>query len=79
MFFPYKDDNPRIVYPFVTYAIIALNLIVFLYQMRLNFIASQEFTLTFGLIPATLTNFPRGEITVAYAQYLAKPLIQELV
>lgn len=71
MFFPYKDDNPRIVYPFVTYAIIALNLLVFLYQLSLDFIASQEFTLTFGLIPATLTNIPRGEITATYAQFLS--------
>ncbi len=72
MFFPYKDDNPRIVVPFVTYAIIALNLVVFFYQMGLNFAAGQEFTLSFGLIPATFTNLPRGEITIAYAQYLSE-------
>lgn len=71
MFFPYKDDNPRIVYPFVTYAIIALNLVVFLYQLSLDFVASQEFTLTFGLIPATLTNIPFSEITATYAQFLS--------
>ncbi|MEE8479402.1 MAG: rhomboid family intramembrane serine protease, partial [Candidatus Neomarinimicrobiota bacterium] len=72
MFFPYKDDNPRIVVPFVTYAIIALNLIVFFYQIGLSFTAGQEFTLSFGLIPATFTNLPRGEITLAYAQYLSE-------
>lgn len=71
MFFPYKDDNPRIVVPFVTYAIIALNLIVFFYQMGLAFTAGQEFTLSFGLIPATFTNLPRGEITSAFTQYLS--------
>ncbi|MEE8341468.1 MAG: rhomboid family intramembrane serine protease [Candidatus Neomarinimicrobiota bacterium] len=71
MFFPYKDDNPRIVVPFVTYAIIALNLVVFFYQMGLGFIAEHEFTLSFGLIPATFTNLPRGEITIAFAQYLS--------
>jgi len=70
MFFPYKDDNPRRLVPFVTYIIIALNLVVFFYQIGLDFIASQEFTLSFGLIPATLTNLPRSEITIAYAQYL---------
>jgi membrane associated rhomboid family serine protease len=70
MFFPYKDDNPRIVVPFVTYGIIALNLVVFFYQMGLAFTAGQEFTLSFGLIPATFTDLPRGEITSAYAQYL---------
>jgi len=72
MFFPYKDDNPRLVVPFVTYTIIALNLIVFFYQMGLDFAAGQEFTLSFGLIPATFTDFPRSEITFAYAQYLSE-------
>ncbi|MBU0529204.1 rhomboid family intramembrane serine protease, partial [bacterium] len=72
MFFPYKDDNPRLVVPFVSYAIIALNLIVFFYQMGLDFAASHEFTLSFGLIPAVFTDLPRGDITIAYAQYLSE-------
>ena len=72
MFFPYKDDNPRVVVPFVTYAIIAANLIVFIYQMGLSFTAGQEFTLSFGLIPATFTDLPSSEITLAYAQYLSE-------
>ncbi len=72
MFFPYKDDNPRIVIPYVSYVIIAFNIIVFLYQIGLDFIASQEFTLSFGLIPATFTNIPRAEITATYAQYLSE-------
>ena len=32
MFFPYKDDNPRIPFPFVTYTIIGINSLVFIYQ-----------------------------------------------
>ena len=32
MFFPYKDDNPRILFPFVTYTIIGINSLVFIYQ-----------------------------------------------
>jgi len=32
MFFPYKDDNPRILFPFVTYIIIGINSLVFIYQ-----------------------------------------------
>ena len=32
MFFPYKDDNPRILFPFVTYTIIRINSLVFIYQ-----------------------------------------------
>ncbi|MFC1527825.1 rhomboid family intramembrane serine protease [Candidatus Neomarinimicrobiota bacterium] len=72
MFFPYKDDNPRLLVPFVTYTIITLNLIVFFYQMGLDFAAGQEFTLSFGLIPATFTDLPRGNIAIAYAQYLSE-------
>lgn len=72
MFFPYKDDNPRILVPYVSYAIIALNVIVYVYQMGLGFVASQEFTLSFGLIPAALTNLPRSEIAAAYSQYLSE-------
>jgi len=32
VFFPYKDDNPRVLFPFVTYGIIGLNILVFLGQ-----------------------------------------------
>ena len=32
MFFHYKDDNPRILFPFVTYTIIGINSLVFIYQ-----------------------------------------------
>ena len=32
MFFPYKDDNPRILFPFVTYTIIGINSLIFIYQ-----------------------------------------------
>ena len=32
MFFPYKDDNPRILFPFATYTIIGINSLVFIYQ-----------------------------------------------
>jgi membrane associated rhomboid family serine protease len=53
MFFPYRDDNPRILIPYVTYAILAVNVLIFIYQALLiepgN---SQAFTLRFGMIPA---------------------------
>jgi len=53
MFFPYKDDNPRILVPYVTYAILGVNVVVFIYQTFLmSPMAQQTFTLRFGLIPA---------------------------
>ena len=56
MFFPYKDDNPRILFPFVTYCIIGLNIIVFVYQY---FIIPNEqfeyFIRSYALTPASPT------------------------
>ena len=54
MFFPYKDDNPRILFPFVTYTIIGINSLVFIHQYlilppeSLGHIIS-----TYALTPAT--------------------------
>ena len=32
MLFPYKDDNPRVLFPFITFSIIGINIIIFLLQ-----------------------------------------------
>ncbi len=37
MFFPYKDDNPRILIPYVTYGIIAVNVFIFAFQFSVEF------------------------------------------
>ena len=55
MFFPYKDDNPRVLIPYVTYSLIAFNIFIFLYQFVMEFSdpeASGIFIYAFGLIPA---------------------------
>ena len=49
MFFPYKDDNPRVLFPYVTYAIIGLNILVFLGQFYVYDNASM--IATFAFIP----------------------------
>ena len=36
MFFPYKDDNPRVLFPFVNFGIIILNVLVFLGQFWIS-------------------------------------------
>jgi membrane associated rhomboid family serine protease len=36
MFFPYKDDNPRVLFPFVTFGIIALNVLIFIGQFWIS-------------------------------------------
>ncbi|MFQ6612409.1 MAG: rhomboid family intramembrane serine protease [Fidelibacterota bacterium] len=55
MFFPYKDDNPRILIPYVTYGLIGINIFIFLFQLALT--ASdprlgQQLIYVYGLIPA---------------------------
>ena len=55
MFFPFKDDNPRILVPYVTYGIITLNALVYLFQLTLDQESQQQMILKFGLIPAHWT------------------------
>ena len=55
MFFPYKDDNPRILIPYVTYGLIGLNLFVFIFQFSMGINDPETeaiFIYTYGLIPA---------------------------
>ena len=49
MFFPYKDDNPRILYPLVTYGIILINILIFSIQ---HYIGQSSFIYNFGFIPS---------------------------
>ena len=55
MLFPYKDDNPRILVPYVTYCIIGINALIFVLQFNLVISdpsAEKEFIYRFGFIPA---------------------------
>ncbi|MFQ6675479.1 MAG: rhomboid family intramembrane serine protease [Fidelibacterota bacterium] len=47
MFFPYRDDNPPIIVPYVTYAILGINSVAFLVQLA----SPPEFTYQFAIIP----------------------------
>ena len=60
--FPLKDDIPTRTTPLITVALIALNVLVFLYQLSLQgegspdgLRASRDFILEFGLVPCRLT------------------------
>ena len=58
MLFPYKDDNPRSLVPYVTYGIIAINVLVFILQFNLsisNPTAEESFIYNFGFIPANFS------------------------
>ena len=54
---PLRDENPSSRFPIVNYALIALNIIVFVYEWLLG-PASNEFVYRFALIPARLTGDP---------------------
>ena len=58
MLFPYKDDNPRILVPYVTYVIISINVLIFVFQLNMgmaNSAAEREFIYRFGFIPANFS------------------------
>ncbi len=55
MFFPYKDDNPRVLFPFVTFGIITLNVLVFLGQFWIsgnNPSIGKSLVYMYGFVPA---------------------------
>ena len=55
MFFPYKDDNPRVLIPYITYFLIGINLFIFLFQFSMGMNdpeAEAIFIYTYGLIPS---------------------------
>jgi len=55
---PYKDDNPTHITPFFTIGIIALNILVFLYQLTSQ--SGMEKTVyAYGAIPYYILNFER--------------------
>ena len=49
MFFPYKDDNPRVLFPIVTYGIIGLNILVFWAQFFVY--GNERLISTFAFLP----------------------------
>ncbi len=53
--FPLKDDNPTNITPVVTWMLIAINVMVFLYQVSLGPRASELFVYQYGAIPAVVT------------------------
>lgn len=55
---PYKDDNPTSATPFVTVGIIALNILVFLYEV-VSPSGMEKFVYTYGAIPNYILTFEK--------------------
>ena len=53
--FPLKDDNPTKITPIITWVLIALNVLVFFYQVSLGPRGGQLFVYQYGAIPAVVT------------------------
>jgi|TARA_B110000438_G_scaffold78038_1_gene78197 membrane associated rhomboid family serine protease len=54
MFFPYKDDNPKVLIPYVNYSIIGINILIFIFQFTTGVKdpeAEAILLYTYGLIP----------------------------
>lgn len=62
---PLKDDNPTKITPYVTYGLIAINLLVFLYELTLSPMELMTFFRTWAVVPEQLTeSFQGGGITI---------------
>ena len=60
MFFPYKDDNPRVLFPFVTFGIIALNVLIFIGQFWISGNdpgIGNSLVYMYGFVPAESTHY----------------------
>jgi membrane associated rhomboid family serine protease len=51
---PIRDENPRVVFPVVTLALILINTIVFLYQVTLPAPEAQNFVFLYGAVPNSI-------------------------
>ena len=67
---PLRDDNPTSITPFVTYALIAACVLVFLWQMSLGEKGFEAAVLALGVTPATLL----GDARLPPELYLVPPV-----
>jgi membrane associated rhomboid family serine protease len=58
---PLRDDAPRFSTPYVTYFLIALNSLIFLFELLLEPAARMQFLVQFGVVPANLSGFLHGQ------------------
>ncbi len=52
---PLNDNNPTQLRPFVTYSLIVLNVVIFLYELSLSSAALEDFFQRHGMVPSELT------------------------
>src|SRR5947209_20569537 len=52
---PLRDDTPRFTTPFVTYFLLALNIVVFFFELALDDSSRTAFFYQFGVVPSHVT------------------------
>ena len=57
LFYPLSDDNPTPRKPILTWTIIGINVLVFLYQMSLGDAANNRLVSDYGVRPSVFTDF----------------------
>lgn len=68
---PLNDDNPIKITPYLTYALIALNVVVFIHEMRLPPQELESFVRTYAIVPRELTaSFVSGDTNQIFPQLL---------
>ncbi|HEY9620194.1 MAG TPA: rhomboid family intramembrane serine protease [Crinalium sp.] len=73
---PLRDDNPTTITPYVTYALVILNILVFVYELTLQQGQLQNFFETWAVVPRELTASFEGRgnpiewITLFTSQFL---------
>lgn len=60
---PLRDRNPTVLTPVVTYTIVGVNVLVFLYQLTLSPAGLQDFFETWAVIPSQLSAAFAGQMT----------------
>ena len=80
MLIPYADDNPTLRVPYVTLGIIAVNVLVFAYQISLPEEAAYEFVRAFAFVPGELYGFlPPGPAPIPDYLTLVTSMLPESV
>jgi membrane associated rhomboid family serine protease len=74
---PLRDNNPRFTTPYVTWGLIGINVVVFLFESSLGPYAMQGFVFTLGLIPYQVTaHLSGGALPIAPA--VAAPFLTSM-
>ncbi|MBC8175252.1 MAG: rhomboid family intramembrane serine protease [Candidatus Marinimicrobia bacterium] len=71
MFLPYKDDNPRVMIPYVTYALVGINIFVFFVEILITPELRVNLIKFYGIVPKlTSIDFGHYVITLFTSMFL---------